>query len=103
MITLINYASGEVHLRSENGETVRLPRDAANRLIMAARMHGPQDFLDKLASLLPQGNLVQEIRQEFSGKNSSEIWNLKEKFARLSTTTKDYRSPDPGAVIETVL
>lgn len=101
MITLTNYGSGEIVIQSDGGSSVRLPRDKSNRLVMTARMHGVSEFLEKLPGLIDCPDLCGVIAAAFEGKDSSARWNLKEKFARLTTVTKGYVSSAPDEVIET--
>lgn len=102
MITLTNFESGELLIVDGGGDSVRLTRDQANRLIMMARMHTVSEFIEKLLQLIPQEKLVQKIRQSFEGKGSTERWNIKEKFARLGTLAKDYHSQNPTKVAEVI-
>ncbi len=101
-IQLINFDSGELEIVANDLHTLRLVRDQANRLIMAARMHTVDEFLEKLPFLLPVGDLLQTISHSFEGKTSTERWNLKEKFARLRTSTKDYVSSAPHSIAEEI-
>ena len=89
-------------MAAAEGQTHKLTRDQAHRLIMAARMHGPQDFIEKIPNLISDSGFSQTILTKFEGKNATEKWNLKEKFARLHTATKDYVSNNPGEVIEVI-
>lgn len=102
MITITNYNSGEVLVSEEGGPSVRLSRDASNRLIMMGRMHTVDEFIEKLSSLIPDETLVASIRKAFEGKTSTERWNHKEKFARLQTLSKGFEPKNPDQVWETV-
>lgn len=101
MVTITNYDSGEL-LISDQTVSLRLDREPANRLVMAARMHTVAEFLEKLPGLLSEEKLLQQIQMAFEGKSSSERWNLKEKFARLRTAVKGYGSKNPDQVVETM-
>lgn len=102
MVTLTNYSSGELVISDETGRSLRLSRDQANRLIMTARMRTTEDLIEKLPSLMTDETLVKKILGIFEGKNSSERWFLKEKFARLTTLIKGYEPENPGEILETV-
>lgn len=102
-MTIENFDSGELLLSDNEGHKVRLEREAANRLVMAARMHSVAEFLEKLEGLLPEETLGLRIAGLFEGKTSSQRWALKEKFARLRTVVKGYESQRPDTVVETVL
>ncbi|MBI2082389.1 MAG: hypothetical protein HYT76_02355 [Deltaproteobacteria bacterium] len=102
-MTLTNYESGDVLITNGSGTSIRLAREFANRLILYARMHGIDDFYQHLPELISHPELVQSIRSLFDqAKTASERWNLKEKFARLSTLAKSYVSKNPGEVMEVV-
>lgn len=103
MIRLVNHDSGELSIEDGDGIPLRLSRDQTNRLIMMARMHTTEEFLEKLPTLILNEALQEKIRHRFQGKSSTERWNLKEKFARLTTLTKGYESKDPKAVLEKIL
>ena len=102
MITLTNYESGELLISGGSGQETRLTRDQANRLIMMARMHTIAEFIEKIPSLIASELLAKSILSVFEEKNSTERWNLKEKFARLGTLTKGYTPKDPEAVAEVI-
>ncbi len=102
MITLSNYNSGELEIQNEAGHKLHLPRESANRLIMMARMHTVAEFVEKLPSLIPDEKLLQSIQSFFEGKTPTERWNLKEKFARLTTLAKGYEPKKLEDVIESV-
>ena len=102
MITLTNYASGELALANSEGQDLHLTRDQAHRLVMAARMHGTHDFINKIPNLISQPELAKVIATTFDGKNSSEQWNLKEKFARLQTITKEHTPEKPDEVVDVI-
>lgn len=90
MITLTNYSSGELVLTASDGAT-KLSRDQANRLILHARMHTVEEFVQAFGDLIPDREIARVIQTTFEkAKNSSERWNLKEKFARLHTLSKGY-------------
>lgn len=92
---LTNYSSGELALTGPDGAT-KLSRDQANRLILHARMHTVEEFVQALRDLISDRSLVRAIEATFEkAKNSSERWSLKEKFARLHTLSKGYE-PMPG-------
>ncbi len=101
-MTITNFDSGEIELASGTGPSMRLDREHANRLVMAARMHSVAEFLEKLPALISDEALQAEIAGSFEGKTSSQRWALKEKFARLRTAVKGYESPSPESVVETV-
>lgn len=102
MISLINYSSGEMIIDDGRATPVRLGRDAANRVIMTARMHGVDEFLQKLPSLIPDEALLATLTAAFEGKDNTARWNLKEKFARLVTLAKGYTPADPSQVLDQV-
>jgi hypothetical protein len=102
MITFTNYGSGELLITDDAGTELRLTRDQATRLIMTARMHTVDEFIEKLPSLLTDQNLVKKILAEFEGKTSTQRWNLKEKFARLGTLTRNYEPSNPAEAVESV-
>lgn len=102
-MNIVNYESGEVVLE-EGSESARLPRETSNRLILMARMHTVPEFVELLPSFIKSENLLKSIQQKFAtSQNSTERWNLKEKFARLTTLTKGYQSKTPEAVLEKVV
>jgi hypothetical protein len=102
MITVTNYSSGELLIADGSGQSIRLGREEANRLVMMARMHTVAEFVEKLPTLLGDAILAGAILQGFDKKSSTDRWNLKEKFARLHTLSKDYRSERADGVIEVV-
>ncbi|OGQ55573.1 MAG: hypothetical protein A3I75_06335 [Deltaproteobacteria bacterium RIFCSPLOWO2_02_FULL_50_16] len=102
MITITNFASGELEIALQGEKGLRLSRDLAHRLILAARMHGPQDFIQKIPQLIGSAPLSQAITRQFEGGDPSGKWRLKEKFARLVTVTKDHKPKDLEEVIETI-
>lgn len=103
MITLTNYSSGELLVNDDTGHSLRLSQEAANRLILHARMHTVVEFAQGLPGLISDPALVQAITTFFeSAKTSSERWNLKEKFARLQTLTKGYQPLAAAEVVEVV-
>lgn len=102
-VTLTNYASGELLISSTDGPSLRLDREAANRLIMHARMHTVAEFIEGLSQLIEHPEIVRSLGKAFDGaQNPSDRWNLKEKIARLHTLARGYPSGDPGAVIERI-
>ncbi|HEX5036251.1 MAG TPA: hypothetical protein VFX30_03750 [bacterium] len=103
MIRITNFGSGELLIEDGSGLSARLDRDTANRLIMAGRMQTVAEFMEKLHILIPNAALVGLVRAAFDGAASStEKWNLKEKFARLTSLAKGYQSKNPSEVVETV-
>jgi hypothetical protein len=101
-MTITNFGSGAIEIADENGRKVRLDREAANRLVMAGRMHTVAEFVEKLPALIPDTELTAAILEAFhKAPASSGKWNLKEKFARLTTLSKGYESKNPSEVIET--
>jgi hypothetical protein len=102
MITMTNYASGTVNIAHENGLSLLLTRDQAHRLIMAARMHSPDDFIPKIESLVQEPQLARSILNIFEEKTASERWTLKEKFARLHSVAKGFIPDNPKEVIEVI-
>ena len=103
MIHLVNYESGQIEISDGEGRTLRLNQEAANRLVMTARMHTVSEFIEKLPVLISEGTLLSQIQVLFEGKSSSEKWNLKEKFARLQTVSKGYHVKNPESILEKVL
>jgi hypothetical protein len=102
-MTIANFGSGEVEITDAGGHRVRLDREAANRLVMAGRMHTVAEFVEKLPVLLPSPEIAAVLREAFEkAPTSTDKWNLKEKFARLRTLAKGYQPADPGEVVETV-
>ncbi len=103
MITITNFGSGEVQIADDQGHSLKLDRDAGNRLVMAGRMHTVAEFVEKLPTLITDKDLLQGILQSFQiAPTSSDRWNLKEKFARLTTLAKGYEAKNPSEVIEFV-
>jgi hypothetical protein len=102
MITLTNYNSGRLVISFNDGESLQLTRDQANRLIMAARMHSVDDFIVKLPTLMSSQDLATSISAEFNDKTSTERWTLKEKFARLGTIIKGFELKEPESVVEEI-
>ena len=102
MLILTNFDSGELEIADTAGPRLRLTQDQAHRLVMAARMHTIDAFVAKLPNLIADAALVEKITRLFSQTQGSEQWNLKERFARLRTVSRDYRSPQPEAVFERV-
>ncbi len=103
-IRISNFISGELLIEGENGASVRLNRDQAHRLILAARMQPVPRFLEKLSLLIPDDTLARAIQTRFEVSTaSSECWGLKEKLARLQTLSRDYEPNDPDGLVETVL
>ena len=103
MITITNFGSGEVQISDDQGHSLKLDRGAANRLVMMGRMHTVAEFVEKLPTFIGEPVLCGAIRQLFEkATNSSEKWNLKEKFARLQTLVKGYLPKNPTEVLEVV-
>ena len=102
MITITNFGSGEVQISDGEGHSIKLDREAGNRLVMVGRMQTVAEFIEKLPTLISDDNLLKGILSAFEGKNSSERWNLKEKFARLDTLAKGYEPKNPDQVVEVV-
>lgn len=102
MITVTNYASGELLIANQLKVSWQLSRDEAHRLVMAARMHTVESFVKNLTALIRDEKLRQEILEQFSQAERDERWKLKEKIARLRTVTKGYKPEDPKGVVETV-
>ncbi len=102
MVRIINYNSGELEITDGAGASVRLGHKQAHRLVLAARMHNVEPFLEKLDTLIPSETLVQQITALLQGADGSERWNLKEKFARLHTLAPGYEVQDPDGIMETV-
>lgn len=86
----------------EADHSLRLSRDQANRLILTARMHTTEELIEKLPDLISDQALLKSILAEFDGKTSSQRWNLKEKFARLTTLSKVYQTERPEEITEEV-
>lgn len=101
-MTLTNFESGELKLESGAGPSLCLSRDAASRLIMAARMHSVAHFIEKLPQLITEPTLLQNLLSLFEQAQGSARWNLKESFARLRTLTKEYVPQNPQQVVESV-
>jgi hypothetical protein len=103
MIRMSSFGSGELLIEDGSGLSLRLDRDTANRLIMAGRMHTVPEFMEKLDILIPNPVLAGLVRTAFEAAvSSTEKWNLKEKFARLTTLTRGYEAKNPAEVVETV-
>ncbi|QQR81805.1 MAG: hypothetical protein IPJ69_06865 [Deltaproteobacteria bacterium] len=101
-MNIVNYESGEVVLE-ESGVSVRLSREDSHRLILMARMHTVPEFINLLPSFVSNEEMLKAIQQKFSATESStDRWNLKEKFARLTTLTKGYISKNPEALLEKI-
>jgi hypothetical protein len=102
-MTITNFASGEIEILDGQGRHIRLDRAAANRLVMAGRMHTVAEFVEKLPSLIVDQEFVRVLQESFEkAPTSTDKWNLKEKFARLTTLTKGYTPTEPDAVVEEV-
>ena len=68
---------------------------------MAARMHSVAEFLEKVPKLISEAEIARAIQKLFqSAQSPTDRWNLKEKFARLQTLTKDYTPKNPDAIVE---
>ncbi len=103
MITLTNDSSGELLIANGAGPSVRLSREAATRLILHARMHSVADFVAGLPKLISDPEIIRSIAAAFeTAPTSSERWNLKEKFARLRTLTKDYSLKGEIKIVEKI-
>ncbi len=101
MWTMTNFGSGEIAIADSEGKTIcRLSREDSHRLIMTARMHAVEPFLQKLPTLIPNRDLGLAILALFDEKNASARWALKEKFARLTTLSRGYESKDPQKILE---
>lgn len=102
-ITLTNYDSGELLISDEEGNIVSIPREAAYRIILAARMHSVADFFRQLPKMLPNPVITGKILAELEKtKTQTERWNLKEKFARLTTLAKGYEPKTPSRISEKI-
>ena len=102
-ITLINYASGEVVIEAGDGQSVRLPRERANRMVMHARMHAAAEFAEALPTFIEDSAICDALRTRYGAlATSTERWNFKEAFARLHTLTKEAPAGDPAVVVESV-
>ncbi len=102
MVTIINYNSGEIELKSDQGPQIRLDHQQANRLVLAARMRNVEPFIEKLAELIGEATLVKEISAQLHAAEGSDRWNLKEKFARLHTIVPGIEIENPDGIFETV-
>lgn len=102
MVSITNYNSGELEIAADGAAAIHLSRDQANRLILAARMHAVEPFLQKLSTLIPDEGLVSTLTKILGSAEGSERWNLKEKFARLHTVAPGYTAENPQQVLETV-
>ena len=103
MITVTNFQSGELKIDGDAGPSLRLSREAASRLIMSARMHSVAHFVQKLPQLITEPVLLQNLLSLFEQAQGSARWNLKERFARLRTLTKDYQPSHPEQVVESIV
>lgn len=102
-ITLTNYGSGELLIADDQGHSVQLNRETAHRVILSARMHSISDFFQQMPHLISDQEIVRALLEELGkAKTSTERWNLKEKFARLSTLTKDHVPKNPSEIVEKV-
>jgi len=102
-MTITNFGSGEVEISDDQGRRIRLDRESANRLVMAGRMHTVAEFVEKLPSLIFDQEFVRILQESFEkAPTSTDKWNLKEKFARLTTLTKGYEPKNPAEVMESV-
>ncbi len=102
MVQLINHTNGELAITDDAGHTLWLPRERANSLIMSARMHTIDEFLQALPGLIADADLLREIQSAFDRPTSTERWNAKEKFARLRTLTSNYSFQGTPEVVETI-
>ncbi len=103
MITVTNYNSGEILLETPTGHSLRLAWEEANRLVMFARMHGVEEFIENLPRLIPDEELVRALRTCFeTARTKTDRWNFKEKFARLRTISRGCKPDHPGEIVETV-
>ena len=101
---MTNFGSGEIDIADDQGHSLRLDREAANRLVMAGRMHTVAEFVEKIPTLIPDSSLSRSILDVFEkARTSSEKWSLKEKFARLTTLAKGYEPKEPSAILEKVV
>ena len=96
------YNSGAVTISEGTSESVHLPQQAANRLIMAARMKSVEDFVQKLPSLIEQQKLVAALTLLLQEAHGSARWNLKEKIARLHTVVAGHPVAEPDKIREVV-
>lgn len=102
MFHIINYNSGELEISDYLGHSARLSREQAYRLVMAARMHGVDSFIEKLPILLPEENLVAMFCGLFQKAEKNNRWTLKEKIARLYTVSAGIEVDNPNSVTEVV-
>ncbi len=102
MITLTNFESGALRIDSDADRSLDLSHDQAHRLIMAARMHSIDPFVEKLSSLIEHEGICREILALFAAAQGSDRWNLKESFSRLQTVTKGYVPQNPESVVESI-
>ncbi len=102
MIVITNYNSGEVQISDDQGHQLMLSRERANSLIMSARMHTIDEFLQALPGFITDADLLRGIQSAFDRPTSTERWNAKEKFARLRTLVPGYESKGMIEVVETV-
>ncbi len=102
MLKITNYNSGELEISDQAGRCIRLNQDQSNRLILAARMHNVEPFIQKLPQLVPDIHLATEIKSLLINVDGSDRWNLKEKFARLHTVVAGHPIENPESIQETV-
>lgn len=102
MLTITVYNSGALKL-DNSSTTLSLTRDQAHRLIMGARMHSVDEFIEKVPSLIADATIVKNVRASFEKAEKSERWNLKETFARIPTVAKGYEAKNPDSVSETIV
>jgi len=101
MLRIINYNSGDLELVTD-GATVRIEREAANRFVMAARMHTIESFLTKLPKLIANKEIVALIIDLIETADGSARWNVKETFARLHTVVPGHAPERPDEVCEEI-
>lgn len=102
-MTITNFGSGEIQIDDREGHTLKLDREASNRLVMMGRMHTVAEFVEKLPTLISEGTLLKSLLECFDkAGTSTEKWNLKEKFARLTTLAKGYEPKNSSEIVETV-
>lgn len=103
MIALTNYHSGNLLITDDTGHSIQLNPGVANRLILFARMHGVQEFVDNLPRLIPDAGLVKSLLASVqSAKSKTDRWNFKEKFARLHTVVKGHPPADTDEVVDLI-
>lgn len=83
MVTLTCYNSGAVTISDGEDRQVHLGHEAANRLIMAARMKSVDGFVEKLPALISDTAIARAISETIQRAEGSDRWNLKEKLARF--------------------